>query len=225
MPAAELHLYDIAFLAGGPDRVVDTALVVLVCAGKVRIHSPGHLATADLVRRHPVEAAVLDAVGPTGHRSVDTVRWRLRDDDRLLDVGRRLREAGLLGRTGAALRILRGDRRALARTRAGSRTLRALREQSATGDPEMLRVALGGRAAMTDAAGRNLRAPRDGADPPAARPPVAGHRPQRSTAGRLPHGRARCRGRRLRPLRGPRPLGPRLSHRPAYPPPPPATAQ
>ena len=152
MPAAELHLYDIAFLAGGPDRVVDTALVVLVCAGKVRIHSPGHLATADLVRRHPVEAAVLDAVGPTGHRSVDTVRWRLRDDDRLLDVGRRLREAGLLGRTGAALRILRGDRRALARTRAGSRTLRALREQPATGDPEMLRVALGGRAAMTDAA-------------------------------------------------------------------------
>ena len=149
MSAPGLDAYEIAFLAGGPDRVVDTAVVALVRAGKVRIHSPGQLATADLVRRHPVEAAVLDAVGPTGHRSVDTVRWRLRDDDRLLDVGRRLRDAGLLGRTGAALRVLRGDRQALARTRAGSRTLR---EQSATGDPEMLRVALGGRAAMTDAA-------------------------------------------------------------------------
>ena len=152
MSSPRLDVYDIAFLSGGPDRVVDTAVVALVRAGKVRIHSPGQLATADLVRRHPVEAAVLDAVGPTGHRSVDTVRWRLRDDDRLLDVGRRLRDAGLLGRTGAALRILRGDRRALARNRAGSRTLRALREQPATGDPEVLRVALGGRATMSDAA-------------------------------------------------------------------------
>jgi hypothetical protein len=152
MSAPRLDAYEIAFLAGGPDRVVDTAVVALVRAGKVRIHSPGQLATADLVRRHPVEAAVLDAVGPTGHRSVDTVRWRLRDDDRLLDVGRRLRDAGLLGRTGAALRVLRGDRQALARTRAGSRTLREIREQLPTGDPEVLRVAFGGRAAMTDAA-------------------------------------------------------------------------
>src|SRR5918997_478829 len=77
--AHDLDLYDAAFLAGGPARVVDTALVALVRAGKLRIHSPGQLATADLTRRHPVEAAVLDAVGPTGHRSVDTIRWRLAD--------------------------------------------------------------------------------------------------------------------------------------------------
>ena len=148
--STRLDVYDIAFLAGGPDRVVDTALVALVRTGRVRIHSPGHLATADISRRHPLEAAVLDAVGPIGHRSADTVRWRLLDDERLLDVGRRLRRAGLLGRTGAAVRVVRGDRRALAPTRAGRRTLRELREQPARGDAEVLRVALGGRAAMTD---------------------------------------------------------------------------
>ena len=71
--AHDLDLYDVAFLAGGPARVVDTALIALVRAGRLRIHSPGQLATADLTRRHPVEAAVLDAVGPTGHRSVDTI--------------------------------------------------------------------------------------------------------------------------------------------------------
>ena len=56
--------------------MVDTAVVALVRSGRVRVHSPGQLATADLSRRHPVDAAVLDVVGPRGHRSVDTIRWR-----------------------------------------------------------------------------------------------------------------------------------------------------
>jgi uncharacterized protein (TIGR04222 family) len=133
-----LDLYDVAFLAGGPTRVVDTALVVLVRAGKVRIHSPGQLATADLTRRHPVEAAVLDAVGPAGHRSVDTVRWRLADDDRLLHLGRRLRSAGLLGRAGALVPWRRSDRGALTPTRAGRRVLRELGGQPDPGDPRRL---------------------------------------------------------------------------------------
>lgn len=145
--AHDLDLYDVAFLAGGPARVVDTALVALVRAGKLRIHSPGQLATADLTRRHPVEAAVLDAVGPTGHRSVDTIRWRLTDDDRLLAVGRRLRSAGLIGRVGAVfLRSLRPP----APTRAGRRVLRRLGDETGWADAEVARVALGGRAAMTD---------------------------------------------------------------------------
>ena len=125
VPAApsQHDLYDGAFLAGGPARVVDTAVVALVRAGRIRIASPGRLATADLTRRHPVEAAVLDAVGPTGHRSVDTVRWRLADDDRLLAISRRLRSAGLIGRLGAP--GLRGPRPP-APTRAGRRVLRRL---------------------------------------------------------------------------------------------------
>jgi hypothetical protein len=129
--------------------VVDTAVVALVRSGRLRVHSPGQLATAELSRRHPVEAAVLDAVGPTGHRSVDTIRWRLVDDDRLLDVGRSLHRAGLLGRMGAVLPLARGSRRALAPTRAGRRMLQECAERS-LGDAEATRVALGGRAAMTD---------------------------------------------------------------------------
>src|SRR4051794_30363085 len=155
MTAPELDVYDIAFLAGGPNRAVATAIVALVRSGRVRVHSPGLLATADLSRRHPVEAAVLDAVGPTGHRSVDTICWRLVEDDRLLDVGRRLHKVGLLGRLGAVGSALHGDRRALAPTRAGHRALRAVGDGPSLGDAEVVRVALGGRRAMTDAKQRS----------------------------------------------------------------------
>jgi hypothetical protein len=151
MTAPALDVYDIAFLAGGANRAVETAIVALVRGGRLRVHSPGQLATADLSRRHPVEAAVLDAVGPTGHRSIDTICWRLVEDERLLDIGRRLHKAGLLGRLGAVVSVLHHDRRALAPTRAGHRVLRELGDHPALGDPEAVRVALGGRGAMTDA--------------------------------------------------------------------------
>jgi hypothetical protein len=147
---APLAVYDIAYLAGGPTRTVDTAVVALVLQGRLRVRSPGQLASVDLSRRHPVEAAVLDACPPIGHRSVDTICWRLVDDDRLLDIGRRLHEAGLLGRIGAAVSVLHGVHRGLAPTRAGHRVLRELANGPPPGDPEAVRVALGGREAMTD---------------------------------------------------------------------------
>ena len=71
---ADLDIYDVAFVAGGRERVVDTAVLVLVRSGRVRVHAPGQLATVDATRRNPVEAAVLDAMGVTGHRSIDTIR-------------------------------------------------------------------------------------------------------------------------------------------------------
>jgi uncharacterized protein (TIGR04222 family) len=77
---AGLDLYELAFLAGGTHRVVDTALVVLVESGRIRVHAPGELAVEEQTRRHPVEAAVMDAVGTQGHPSIETVRWRVADD-------------------------------------------------------------------------------------------------------------------------------------------------
>jgi hypothetical protein len=148
---APLDVYDIAYLAGGANRTVDTAVVELVLEGRLRVHAPGQLASVNLSRRHPVEAAVLDACPPIGHRSVDTIRWRLVGDDRLLDVGRRLHKAGLLGRMGAAVSVLHGGHRGLAPTRAGYRVLRELANGPPLGHPEAIRVALGGREAMTDA--------------------------------------------------------------------------
>jgi hypothetical protein len=150
---AELDVYDIAFLAGGPARVVDAALVALVEAGRVRVHSPGELAVAELARRHPVEAAVLDAVGPQGHRSVETIRWRLTDDERLLDLGRRLSADGLL--RGRRVRR-RGDVSPWTTTHAGQRMLRRMTStpppDTVAGGTSALRVALHGREALPDSA-------------------------------------------------------------------------
>ena len=41
MTTHHLHLCDVAFLAGGHARVVDTALVALVETARIRVHSPG----------------------------------------------------------------------------------------------------------------------------------------------------------------------------------------
>ena len=166
----DLDLYDIAFLAGGPPRVVDTAVVALLRTRRIRLHSPGQLATVDISRRHPVEAAVLDAVGPTGHRSVDTIRWRVTDDDRLLDVGRRLQQAGLLSRH--IHKFPHGDH-AWAPTREGRRTLRAVRGEPGGGDAELRCVALDGREAMSDS---RLRAEIFELPTTSLTPPRPGHR-------------------------------------------------
>lgn len=148
-PARELDVYEMAFLSGGLQRVVDTALVALAESGRVRVHGPGQLAAAQLERRHPVEAAVLDAVGTRGHRSVDTVRWRLTGDARLTGIGPSLAADGLLRR-----RTLRG-RGEWCPTHAGQQLLRRLLAQPPV-DPALdggsaLQVALRGREAMADA--------------------------------------------------------------------------
>jgi hypothetical protein len=149
---SELDVYDIAFLAGGLPRVVDTAVVVLVETGRVRVHSPGELATVSLVRRHPVEAAVLDAIGPSGHRSPETVRWRVSTDERLLDLGRRLRADGLLTRVPVPRRGVAVP----APTATGRRALKSLRARppsdAVAGGTSAMAVALGGRERMADQA-------------------------------------------------------------------------
>ena len=149
MTGPDLDVYEIAFLAGGVQRVVDTALVALVESGRVRVHAPGELAAVRPDRRHPVEAAVLDAVGTRSHRSVDTIRWRLTGDDRLTGLGRSLASSGLLRRT------LRG-REAWSPTRAGRQALQRLAAQPpidrALDGGSAVLVALGGREAMPDPA-------------------------------------------------------------------------
>ena len=151
---ALLDVYDIACLSGGPDRVVDTALVALVQSGRVRIHRPGQLATVALSRRHPVEAAVLDAVGPIGHRSVDTIRWRLATDERLVGITRRLQRDGLLGHTHRLVPHLSGGRSSPAPTHEGRRVLRRLEAQppadDVAPDTDALLVALHGTERLPD---------------------------------------------------------------------------
>jgi hypothetical protein len=150
-----LDVYEIACLSGGPDRMVDTALVALVELGRVQVTSPGELATASLARQHPVEAAVLDAVGPAGHRSVETIRWRLTTDDRILEVPRRLRDLGLLGSAGV-VPAARRSRWRLAPTYAGRHRLHELLDDppvdDVAGGTSAMIVALRGREHMPDKA-------------------------------------------------------------------------
>ncbi len=154
---ADLDVYDVAYLAGGAARAVEAAVVALVESGRLRVRSPGELTVVSLVRRHPVEAAVLDAFGPVAHRSVETVCWRVAEDLRLAGLAARLERAGLLAPAGRRFPLRRRGGRP-ARTAAGRRVLRALRaappaDAVAPGTSAM-RVALAGRDGMTD---RTLR--------------------------------------------------------------------
>lgn len=144
----DLGLYDLGYLAGGPQRVVDTALVALVESGRVRVHAPGELTAVTPDRRHPVEAAVLDAIGTRGHPTVDTIRWRLTRDARITGLGPSLAADGLLRR-----RILRG-RGEWCPTRSGKKLLHrpvAPPVDRALDGGSAVQVALRGREAMTDA--------------------------------------------------------------------------
>src|SRR3954451_10696085 len=73
-------LYDIAYLAGGHVRVADTAVVTLVERGRIRVLPDGRLVVVELRRRHPVEAAALDAIGGRGWGDDMTMRQRLLTD-------------------------------------------------------------------------------------------------------------------------------------------------
>jgi hypothetical protein len=152
----QLDVYDLAFLAGGVPRVVDTALVALVESGRVRVHAPGELAVVEPGRSHPVEGAVMDAVGTRGHRSVDTVRWRMAGDERLAQLAASLAAAGLLRRRPFARTTSDGP--AWSTTKAGRQALLHAREHPPADrlldGGSALAVALDGRGAMPDPARR-----------------------------------------------------------------------
>jgi hypothetical protein len=100
-----------------------------------------------------VEAAVMDAVGTQGHRSIDPIRWRLAGDERLLAVARSLAAAGLVRRRRAFRR--RPDRPGWAVTGRGRQVLLGARErppvERALDGGSALAVALHGCEAMADA--------------------------------------------------------------------------
>jgi hypothetical protein len=120
-------LYDIAYLAGGHIRVADTAVLALAESGRIRGCGEGRLEVIELRRRHPVEAAALDALGGRGWRDVASVRWRLEADPRLTAIAERLRRDGLLRRL--PLPVPRRRQPTVRRTRAGRRLLRQLRRR------------------------------------------------------------------------------------------------
>jgi hypothetical protein len=151
---APLGLYDVAFLAGGHPRVADAALVEMVVDGLLRAQAPGRLAVADPTPRHPVEAAVLDAIGSSGHRPVEAIRRRLLHDVRLRSVGQRLVDVGLLHQVPWPVVLGTAGRRR-PRTREGNGALAAIATACRV-DPQYdptgaYRVAVHGWQALPDA--------------------------------------------------------------------------
>jgi uncharacterized membrane protein YgcG len=155
LPAAphlsSLDVYDIAHLVGGPSLVADAAVVALVQGGHVRVDPAGQLSAVGPRRRHPVEAAVLDAIGTRPRHSLPTVRRRLAGDRRVTDIGERLTVHGLLG---GRPRLFPG--RDPVPTREGRRAVKALRadppQDRVAGGTSALRVALSGISALDDTA-------------------------------------------------------------------------
>jgi hypothetical protein len=146
-----LDVYELAYLAAGPRRAAEAAVVALIEAGVLRANrTTGELI---LLQRRPcseLEAAVLDAVGSRGHRLLGTVCWRLRADVRLTGIGERLKDEGLLARSVAPESLPRRWWSVVCLTGAGRRSLRQRRRNLDSDASDALRVALSGPAAMSD---------------------------------------------------------------------------
>ncbi|RBY83488.1 TIGR04222 domain-containing membrane protein [Blastococcus sp. TF02A-30] len=145
-----LDVYELACLAGGPRRVAEAAVVALAESGRLRVLVPsGELQVVAHRPRHPVEAAVLHAVAGRGHRSLETVAWRLRSDERVVGLVAGLSARGLL-----VQRPVSRWRPGRSLTTAGRRELRAVRRSLpvdlVAGGTSALLVALRGPAAMPD---------------------------------------------------------------------------
>ncbi|MDX3168015.1 TIGR04222 domain-containing membrane protein [Streptomyces scabiei] len=105
-----LDMYDLAFLAGGVQRVADSAVVALSEAGSLRMRGSRVRALGEARRpEHPVERAVI--AWCTRSRSIASVPTALRTSPEVEEIGRRLATRGLV--TGTRRRPTRAGRRRL----------------------------------------------------------------------------------------------------------------
>ena len=147
---------DVAQLAGGLPRVVDTAVVTLLESGRLQADASGRLSAVGRRTGRPVDDAVLDLAGSRPRRTVVPLRLLAPEDARLRAVAERLVAGGLLRRNPFA--VLSGSLPAHQLTAAGRRVLaewrRAPGGRVAAGSSTVA-VALDGPAAMADRALRD----------------------------------------------------------------------
>ncbi|HEV8561548.1 MAG TPA: TIGR04222 domain-containing membrane protein [Actinophytocola sp.] len=90
-----LDVYEAAYLAGGPHRLVDTAVAALALRDKVLVNRRGRLTPVEgATPNDPVEAAVGGVVRQTMSRGA--VHRRMRNHPAVLAIDERLRSQGLL---------------------------------------------------------------------------------------------------------------------------------
>ncbi|MEV8567781.1 TIGR04222 domain-containing membrane protein [Streptomyces sp. NPDC051322] len=113
----ETRMYDIAYLAGGPQRVADAALIALREREAIQISGTG--VRAGTVRpRQRLERAVVALCPPDGNRSLPSLRSAVLSSPEVNEIRTRLTSQGLLSRLGHRP------------TRAGRRQLVAARRRS-----------------------------------------------------------------------------------------------
>ncbi|NHC46804.1 TIGR04222 domain-containing membrane protein [Motilibacter aurantiacus] len=148
----ELGSYEAAYVAGGPRRVVDTAVAALVLRGDVRARTTGELDPVDPRPRHDVEAALVDALDLAPGRRVEQLWWDVALDERVAGLAGRLCRDGLLRRS---LRRPPGPQAAYVPTWTGRGALRRLSRTGTfpSNDPATAPwlVALGGASCLPDA--------------------------------------------------------------------------
>ncbi|MFH9350311.1 TIGR04222 domain-containing membrane protein [Kitasatospora sp. NPDC017646] len=98
LPGRGLPLLDTAFLAGGPGRVFDTALVRMHLGEQVVINRSGLVTLTGAKPYDAVDQAVHDAVGPTGSRELGTLRRMVMRSAAVQEIGDRLADRGLMRR-------------------------------------------------------------------------------------------------------------------------------
>jgi uncharacterized protein (TIGR04222 family) len=94
---AQVHdVYEAAFLAGGPARVVDAALVALHADGRLAVGRPGVLSVLRPAAYDPVERAVLAELASAPNGALHTVRLRTMRSAAVQEVGDVLAARGLM---------------------------------------------------------------------------------------------------------------------------------
>ncbi|MET9696568.1 TIGR04222 domain-containing membrane protein [Streptomyces sp. NPDC006529] len=101
-PVPRLHdLSEAAFLSGGPGRVVDAALVSLLCDGRLVIGGPGIVHALPGVRAHdPAERAVLQAHAAAPSGALHVLRAAAMRDPAVQETGDALADRGLIALPG-----------------------------------------------------------------------------------------------------------------------------
>ncbi|AUY49472.1 TIGR04222 domain-containing membrane protein [Streptomyces sp. CB01881] len=93
--AVGIGLYETAYLAGGPDRVVELALVLMASRGRLHLAHTGWTTVVDPKGRSRLERAVIATVGPDGQCRTDDLRRAMAAHPTVLEIGGRLALAGL----------------------------------------------------------------------------------------------------------------------------------
>ncbi|MFE6701157.1 TIGR04222 domain-containing membrane protein [Streptomyces sp. NPDC057718] len=92
-----LHdLYEVAFLNGGPARVVDTALTALHADGRLVVGGPGIVAVQRAQANDPVERAVLQELAAAPNGALHSLREAVMRHPAVQEVGDGLAARGLL---------------------------------------------------------------------------------------------------------------------------------